>query len=154
MMQRTVGACPFSCENSPQEKGQKRPNSLTEKRSAAADHGVVQNSQKQKQYFWNLVPAPEGLQRHVSPGLQNYGKGHARVQGFFCETFVIDQFVVISRSKVFRTKFHQNLMSSLPRPGAVMALAQEANPAPHAFYGSITENNFGGSYQFCLNKIR
>ena len=39
-MQRTVGACPFSCGNSSQEKGQKRPNSLTEKRSAAADHGV------------------------------------------------------------------------------------------------------------------
>ena len=42
MMQRTVGACPFSCGNGPQQKGQKRPNSLTEKRSAAADHGVRQ----------------------------------------------------------------------------------------------------------------
>ncbi len=40
LMQRTVWACHNSCGNGPQELRQKRPNPLTEKRSAAADQGV------------------------------------------------------------------------------------------------------------------
>ena len=51
LMQRTVGACPFSCGNNPQQKGQKRPNSLTEKRSAAADHGV----RPVGKYVWGVI---------------------------------------------------------------------------------------------------
>ena len=40
MMQRTVEACHGLCGNSPHKPRQKRLDSLTEKRSAAADHGV------------------------------------------------------------------------------------------------------------------